>query len=1041
MSLRAAPRVLSIAPGVPFLPALARALLDGELVPGFRHDGDPLALADVTIYVPTRRAARELRSIFVDVSGARSAILPVIRPLGEFDEDMAAFDAESAALDLAPPIAALDRLLLLAPLVQAWKRRLPAHIAARYGEDVTIPASAADAIWLARDLAALIDEVETEGADWSRLGTLVPEELAGWWQVTLEFLSIVTEHFPAALAERSRSSPGAHRAAMIDAETARLLRNPPAGPVIAAGSTGSIPATARLLSAIARLPLGAVVLPGLDRGLDAGSWNALGAADAPPSVCGHPQFGLGRLLAKLGIGREDVIEIGAPSVALAARARLVSEALRPAETTDAWAQGRGEAGRMVLAGALDAVSLVEAANERDEALAIAVALRRAVAEPERTAALVTGDRALARRVAVELRRFGIVADDSGGTPLPNTPPAALLRLAVEVAFRPGDPVAILSLLKHPLLRCGLPRPLVRRAAETIDLIALRGGAGRPDAATLGADFERRFGLLRDGQGFAPFWLKRLAPADIEEARKLAASLEGALAPLLSLRGGASASLARMAEASVMALENLGRDEEGSLAELYRGEAGEALAAFLRNVCAVETSLGFEPPEWPDILAALIAPEVVKPRQGADNRVLIWGALEARLQSVDMLVLGGLNEGSWPRRADADRFMSRVMKGGLELDPPERRIGLAAHDFMMAMGAPEVVLTRAQRAGDAPAVASRWLQRLTTYMGDEAASVLRARGARLLGWARQLDAASRIPPAERPRPTPPLDARPRSFSVTEIETLRRDPYAIYAKRVLKLRPLDPLIRDPGALERGNLFHDILHAFIASGADPRAADAEARLTELARRLFDEAALPADVDAVWWPRFVRMVPELLDWERNIRPPGIAARLTEVDAARTAIGATGATLHGRADRIDLHRAGMADLLDYKTGSSPSKAQAHTLLSPQLALEGALLMRGAFARAGKRVPSELAYVRLKPNGQVFEESVLDYRNQPRSAESLSEEAWQRLERLVAHYLDARTGYLSRALPFRESDTDGDYDHLARVLEWSAGVGEAEGGE
>ena len=291
------PRVFSTPSGAAFLPTLAEALNGGRLVPGFRFDGDPLALADVTIYVPTRRAARELRSVFVDKAGGRSAILPAIRPLGEFDEDEAAFaPCGVGEFELPPPIPATDRLLLLAPLVRAWKRRLPAHVAALFEEEVVVPASAADAIWLARDLAALMDEIETEGSDWKKLGELVSGDLAGWWQVTLDFLEIVTTSWPALLAERGQSNPAAHRGALIRMEAERLRRSPPAGPVVAAGSTGSIPATAELLSAISRLPNGAVVLPGLDRSLDERSWAVVADLAPQASVLGHPQYGLAKLL-------------------------------------------------------------------------------------------------------------------------------------------------------------------------------------------------------------------------------------------------------------------------------------------------------------------------------------------------------------------------------------------------------------------------------------------------------------------------------------------------------------------------------------------------------------------------------------------------------------------------------------------------------------------------------------------------------------------------------------------------------------------------
>ncbi|RWC53174.1 MAG: double-strand break repair protein AddB, partial [Mesorhizobium sp.] len=728
--------------------------------------------------------------------------------------------------------------------------------------------------------------------------------------------------------------------------------------------------------------------------------------------------------------RADVEEIVPADRALAIRAALVGEALRPAETTELWTETRPGFEAEDIRQALAGVTLVEAANERDEAVAIAIALKRAVEQPGQRAALVTGDRALARRVSVELLRFGVAADDSGGTPLTNTPAATLLRLALQAVFRPGDPVALLSLLKHPLLGLGLDRTSVRPAAEIVELVALRGGTGRPDAASLASLFEARLSGLGDSR--PPFWFARLTVRGIEQARDMLARLAEALAPLTAFRGEQDADLAALTRASVIALENLGRAADGGPAELYAGDAGEKLAELLRGLVAASVPFAFAAAEWPDVMDALIAPETVKPAQGTDRNIAIWGALEARLQSVDTLVIGGLNEGVWPRKPESDRFMSRLMKTGIDLEPPERRIGLAAHDFQMAMGAKKVVLTRAARSGDAPAVPSRWLQRMLTFIGKEHAAAPMRRGAALLSWARALDAGERLDFAPRPQPRPPLATRPQHFSVTEIETLRRDPYAVYARRILGLVPLDPVIRDPGAAERGTLFHAILHLFSRRVADPRAPDALQSLVEAGRACFAEAALPADIEAVWWPRFEKLAANIIQWERQ-RAPDVTSRHAEERAERTVVGRTGVTLSGRADRIDLLAGGMADILDYKTGSSPSKAQAHTLLSPQLALEGALLRRGAFKELGIREPSQLAFVRLKANGDVDPESILEYNRKLRTANELSEDAWARLEKLLFHYADPTTGYLSRALPFREGEVDGDYDHLARVLEWSAG--------
>ncbi|MDW6024527.1 double-strand break repair protein AddB [Mesorhizobium sp. BAC0120] len=1039
------PRVFSIPTGAPFLPVLAEATLSGALVPGFAWDGDPLTLADMTIFVPTRRAARELRSTFAErlasSSCRRGAILPVIRPLGEFDEDDSALDlADPAETELAPPIAPLERLLRLAPLVRAWKSRLPAHITALFDEQVVVPASAADSIWLARDLAALIDEIETEGADWKKLGELVSGSLAGWWQVTLDFLDIVTSIWPEALKELDRSNPAAHRDALIRREAKRLAGAPAHGPVIAAGSTGSIPATAELLATISRLPNGAVVLPGLDLALDDRSWRVLDGVAPHPSVFGHPQFGLARLLRAIGIARADVAEIGALHAPLRIRGSILSEALKPAETTDDWMRSRARTDEAAFGSALAGIALIEAANEREEAAAIAVALRGAIVEPGRTAALVTTDRELARRVSAELQRFGIRADDSGGRPLADTPAAELLKLVLEAVFEPGNPVPIAGLLKHPFLRLGFERAKVRHAAETIELFALRGGAGRPDIADLQHLFDDRLKAFRSATR-KPFWFGRIDLVSVADARAVLNRLAEALAPLAACRGGPEIQLAELARITIIALERLARDEAGGFAELYQREQGEKFAGFFRALVSSNANFPVAGQDWPDVAAALIASEVVKPAAGSDGRVSIWGALEARLQTVDMLVVGGLNEGSWPRKAEPDRFMSRVMKGGLELDPPERRIGLAAHDFMMAMGHEQIVLTRSARSGDAPATASRWLQRLATFAGPDETARMHARGDEIIAWARSLDAGAAVKFEPRPKPKPPLGARPKRFSVTEIETLRRDPYAIYARHVLRLSPLDPLLRDPGAAERGTLFHLILSRFTESCPDPAAPDAETLLVAAARSAFAEACLPPDVEAVWWPRFEGSVEAIIAWERRERA-AVKRRLAEVRSDPLPVGGTGVTLLGYADRIDLLAAGRADVLDFKTGSSPSKAQAHTLIAPQLALEGALLMRGAFKAAGPLLPHELAHVRLKANGEVEEESILKHRNSTREAKELSELAWNRLEDLLHYYADPRQGYLSRALPFREGEVEGDYDHLARVLEWSAGGdGEAEGSE
>lgn len=1016
------PRLFSIASGVPFLSSFVDALMDGTLLGGKKID-NALDLANVTIYVPTRRAGRALRLAFVEKNKTNAGFLPIIRPLGDVDDD-GTFSLLSGEeiLKKAPPITTIERQLLLARLIRPWRENLPQHLRQLFGrEDITIPANTADAIWFAGDLAKLMDEVETDEANWSQLQDICPDFVAEWWQVTLDFLQIVTKTWPNILNERGQSNPAAWRNQMIREHAQRLKSHPPKGPVIAAGSTGSIPAVSELLKVIAHLENGAVVLPGLDRDLDQQSWDLLSDTIKDPSVYGNPQYGLKLLLQKIGALRDSVEHIGQISAAKRAREYSVAQAFRPSATTDQWSKLSLDK----LEDAFANFSLIETASEREEAQTIAVALRAAIVEPDKTAAFVTGDRNLARRVAGELKRFGIYADDSGGRPLSETEPVALIRLLLDCIFYPGNPVAFLSLLKHPLTRLGKARHQLRRLVERFELFALRGGTGRISLANCPAFIAERLLKMTELDSHA---FDRLDPLLIEEAQNFAASLMEAARPLADfaqIKGDVT--IAQAVEATIMTFENFGRDEQGSIEKLYEREAGQGLISFMRALLADSSGLCFKANEWPDVFAAINARQSVRILQGGHPRLYIWGALETRLQHVDTMVIGGLNEGVWPSSTRNDPFMSRPMKATIALDPPERLTGIAAHDFQMMLGSDKVILTRALKVDNAPSVSSRWLQRLETVIGQDDMHKMRVRGAKYLFWAQKLDAAQDVPFAERPNPKPALKLRPKHFSVTEIETLRRDPYAIYAKKILRLKPLDPFIRDPSVAERGTLYHAIVAHFSERipQLDPQLM--LNMLSDIAREEFDKMQLPLDVEALWWPRFHMLMPQLVEFEQNLSP---RQRLPEIKARAIEIHDSGISLSGRADRIDLLDDGGAEILDFKTGSTPSIKQAASLMAPQLALEGALLRRGAFASANEQYsPTDLIYVRLTGKGEVQSQTIL--KSADKSAFELSELAWQRLHQLVLLYLDQNQGYLSRAMPPLVNYI-GDYDHLARIWEWAA---------
>lgn len=1056
------PRVLTIPAGLPFLKLLAARLIDGTLAPGYRYDtADPLSLSKVTILVPTRRAARVLRSEFVDLLGGRAAILPIIRPLGETEEDGAFFEADAPTLlDLAPPVSGTVMLLELARLILAWRNQLPAIVRSIHADTPLVaPASPADAVWLARALGELIDAVETEGRDWADLVKLDVRDFASWWQLTVEFLKIATAFWPARLEELMRSSPARHRDAMLKAEAQRIAGLEDGAPIIVAGSTGSIPAAADLIAAIAARRDGVVVLPGLDTAMPPEDWLKVGLEPEPgrpaePASRGHPQYGLFRLLKHLKVERSEVEPLGTADDVLADRAEILSRALAPAASTDGWQAWRARFGDDRLHRAFAEVTLIEAANEREEATAIAIALRLALEEPgadggESRVALITPDRALARRVTAELARFGIIADDSAGTPFSATQQGILTQLLLEATLRPGDPVPLVSVLKHPLARFGLSLDTYRTAADALEVIALRGGVQMVDLSTLPQLVEQRLAEHAVDR-YPPQWRLSLQPEAIEGARDLAARIARAVEPLVSV-------LVRIADGRVLTdklalsdwaartgrvLEAVCADERGDLSALWSDEAGETLASQLGEILAADGKIEADGPQWIDIFGALTASEAVKPRAMRHPRVFVFGTLEARLQSVDMLVIGGLNEGSWPGQTTNNPFLSRMMKAEIGLEPPERRIGQLAHDFEMASGTRHLVYSRALRQGSAPTVASRWLQRLMALGGRDFESRLKKRGDRLRHFAALLDQGENQAPAQRPAPKPPAELQPSQFSFSEVGPFRRDPYALYARRILKLDPVEGFNQDPGAAERGTLYHRIIERYVAEGHDPADPRAFEAMMGIVDTLFDAERLPVHIDIVWRQRFASVGRAFIVWERERRPE-IRKTLTE---ARGRIELpNGITLTGVADRIDLKGADHADIIDYKTGLSPSVAQARSLLDPQLALEAAALRAGAFRDAGRLMPENLLYVRLKPADALLVDQVNNELNgrgdNKKSATDLADQSIEELGRFVEALRSGERGYVSRLIPAQQNDFGGEYDHLARVAEWSTAESEEAGGD
>ena len=807
--------VFTISPGVSFLATFVEALLNGEVIEGFSRESPPLEFARMTIYVPTQRAARALAVEFARAIDRPSAFLPRILPLGALDEQESAalFRSEAEDFDenIPPAIEELDRRLILAVLVQRWARALKNAIVS-IGPDgamerdpreaLLISPSAANASALAKELGALIDEFIIENIDPAAIHKLVDEAFDRYWAITTQFLGIALDDWPLILEQRGAIDAARRQKSLLERQIGSL--EAAGGPVVAIGSTGSNPTTARLLAAISQRPQGAVVLPGLDLDLDEPGWACVGAAagEYGEPAFTHPQSMLKRLLRIMQLDRADVRELGAVSPGLAARRALVAQALRPADSAELWREFR-EKEEASFKAALQGVSFVEAPDERLEALTLALYMREALETPGRTAALITPDRAAARRVAAELARFGIEIDDSGGAPLGATPIGALARQLAAIAQQGAGAVEVAALLAHPMATFGAERESVAALAPLIEIAVLRvvplpsaGWAAAVEAARACAQDSHAFPLTR-----------RLGGADWRAIRDLLARIDAALAPLFAPQG--EAPLAARVKSLRASLEAVAAVPGGEV--LSSSPGMEECLGLLDKLEGAEAPLDFDASSFAIFLDALLFETKVRGPRRAHPRLKILGPLEARLIDADLVLLAGLDEGVWPPQTDAGAFLNRSMRATLSLSPPERRIGQSAHDFMMALGAREVVISRAVKRGGSPTVASRFVTRLDALAGD-AFAACKTRGAAMLDIAIALDEP---PPwtkaCQRPEPVPPVELRPTALSVTRVETLRRDPYAIYAERILKLVPLALLGEERGAREMGTAIHE---AFVST-----------------------------------------------------------------------------------------------------------------------------------------------------------------------------------------------------------------------------------
>lgn len=959
------PRVFATPLGVDFSAALV-AGLDARL-----QGQPPEALGKVALFVNTARTQRRLRALY-EQRGA--GFLPRIRLITDLGNrpDMAG---------LPPSIPPLRLRLQLSQLVSALLDRDPslAPRSSLYG--------------LSDSLADLMAEMQEEGVTPDTIAALDVGDHSTHWQRAQAFLRIVAPYF-AGSAEHM--SPQARQAAVVTELETLWAEKPPQHPVIVAGSTGSRGPTARLMAAVSRLPQGAVILPGLDFDQPRAVWDRL-----EDSLTGedHPQFRFARFAARVGLHPADIPRWGRDTPAAPARNRLISLALRPAPVTDQWlAEGPALTD---VAEAAKGLTLLEAASPQLEAAAIALRLRKAVQEGA-TAALISPDRGLTRQVTAALDRWGIEPDDSAGEPLSQTAPGRLLRHVAGAFATRLTAEDLLVLLKHPLSHSGREdRGDHLRRTRDLELQRLRGRLPFPTRADL-VDWAEK----RENDPGVMDWVTWVADA------------------VLDLHAPGGRDLTDHVAAHLAAVERLAAGPgAGGAGALWQKEAGQKAETTLRALSDEAGAGGrMTAAEYRDFVAAVLSEEEARDPRGPHPRIMIWGTLEARVQGADLVILGGLNEGAWPASPGADPWLNRRMRSEAGLRLPDREIGLSAHDFQQSVTGKEVWLTRAKRDAETETVPSRWLNRIVNLMkgasGESAAALadMVARGADWLTLADRLDdPVEPVPAAKRPAPRPPLSQRPDRLSVTQIEKLIRDPYWVYAYKVLRLRPLDPLRQKPDAPLRGTVLHDLLKKFIAATWDGLPADAERLLVEMADQVLDDTAPWPAARRLWRARIARIAPWFVETERDRRAIAVPHLLETRGEAE--LGAEGFSLYGTADRIDRAADGRFLIYDYKTGSAPSSDQEQHF-NKQLWLEAAMAAKGAFGDPAET--ALIAYIALGSGGKVQDHPVTP---------GELDEIVAGLGRLIAHYRDEGNGFTARRA-MEKVQYSGDYDHLARYGEW-----------
>ena len=921
-----------------------------------------LDLAEVTFLLPNNRACQTLKSAFIRLNGMHPTLLPKMKAIADMADDELLLSSPEVAqniIDLPPAISPQMRQMLFIKIIMSKP--------AEFGiEKISLNQAA----FLASDLGNLIDTSHNLQLDFANLEHLAPEEYASHWQETLKFLKIITAYWPDILSEQNLCDAAWRKNKLIDIQCDAWKKSPPENKIVIAGTSAAFPTMKKLVQTVASLPNGEVYLHGLDKHLDDSSWKMIDET--------HPQYELKELLDFLQMNRHDIPDFSQSENPH--KENLISEIMRPAHSTDSW--------RKIDIKNIDLsnISFINTSDIRQEAIAIAIKMREVLEEPEKTVALITSDRNLSRRVASELARWGIKIDDSAGKPLLQTPPAIFMRQILAVAQNKFSATDILSLLKHPLCRCGIETSKIRKLTR---------------------DYE--YFVLRKKQ-------------NLQELNDFSEQIKTILQPLQEEISKQETSLSDIIQIHIKTTETLAADINKSGEEnLWKGENGKALASFFSDILGAAHILDkISPQEYAGLLDSLLSGHIVHSNFGTHPRLKILGPIEAKLQHFDVTIIGETNEGTWPVSTSSDMWMSRPMKKDFGFPLPERSIGVSANNFSELFCAPKIILSRAERVMGTPMVKSRWVLRFETILKALNISPDSLLETNICNWTNKLDSPKEFNFITPPAPRPPLSSRPRSLSVSAIELWMRDPYSLFAKYILKLKPLEELDADLTLADYGNIVHSCLEEFNNRYPHQYPNNAKEELLKIGKKYFMEQQISSDKLAFWLPKYNNTIDWLISVEQKYRS-NIKRVHNEVCGEYSFNSAGGDfTIKAKADRIDENLDGSLNILDYKTGKARSSKEVSAGFAPQLPLEGLIASQGGFKNIKAAEVQHLIYWQLGKKVTDIDKNI----------DEIINKNFTNLQSLISAFDFESTAYICHPNP-KKIPEYSDYEHLARVKEWS----------